>query len=386
MATLPGVRATPLAPPGPSLRLAIMDSYILRELAGPFAFSAGVYMLFWFINIFFVAADYLINAHANIFLILRFLAFRVPQSIPMAFPFGCLFATLVAFGRMAADNEITALRTSGVSFNRIAAAPLIAGALMFAFTYVVNDSIVPRSIELSTRTFYQIIYKTETLPVVPRFFRKDDATERVFYVGNVLDDHRTLQNVMIFENATNTPYRRVMNAETAHIERNSLILDHARVTIFKRTGELDSSFVQDAPVELPLPFAETADQFLNTSSADQNALNSDQLRQQIKSMEATGQGGNALDLLKITLAQKYSFPFASFVAVLIALPLAVAFGHRGRTLGIALSFLLMFAYYLMLSAAAALGRNEAINPYLAAWIPNIILGIVGAYMIRRVES
>lgn len=386
MATLPGVRATPIAPPGPSLRLAIMDSYILRELAGPFAFSAGVYMLFWFINIFFVAADYLINAHANIFLILRFLAFRVPQSIPMAFPFGCLFATLVAFGRMAADNEITALRTSGVSFNRIAAAPLIAGALMFAFTYVVNDSIVPRSIELSTRTFYQIIYKTETLPVVPRFFRKDDATERVFYVGNVLDDHRTLQNVMIFENATNTPYRRVMNAETAHIERNSLILDHARVTIFKRTGELDSSFVQDAPVELPLPFAETADQFLNTSSADQNALNSDQLRQQIKSMEATGQGGNALDLLKITLAQKYSFPFASFVAVLIALPLAVAFGHRGRTLGIALSFLLMFAYYLMLSAAAALGRNEAINPYLAAWIPNIILGIVGAYMIRRVES
>ncbi len=151
MATLPGVRATPIAPPGPSLRLAIMDSYILRELAGPFAFSAGVYMLFWFINIFFVAADYLINAHANIFLILRFLAFRVPQSIPMAFPFGCLFATLVAFGRMAADNEITALRTSGVSFNRIAAAPLIAGVGMFIFTYIVNDSIVPRSIELSTR-------------------------------------------------------------------------------------------------------------------------------------------------------------------------------------------------------------------------------------------
>lgn len=103
-------------------------------------------------------------------------------------------------------------------------------------------------------------------------------------------------------------------------------------------------------------------------------------------MEATGQGGNALDLLKITLAQKLSFPFASFVAVLIALPLAVAFGHRGRTLGIALSFVLMFAYYLMLSAAAALGRNEAINPYLAAWIPNIILGIIGAAMIRRVGS
>ncbi len=386
MATLPGVRATPLAPPSRTPLLNILDSYILRELAAPFAFSAGVYMLFWFINIFFVAADYLINAHANVFLILRFLAFRVPQSVPMAFPFGCLFATLLAFGRMSADNEITALRTSGVSFNRIAATPLLAGVLVFLFTYVVNDSVVPRSVELSTRTFYQIIYRTETLPVVPRFFRRDDATDRVFYVGNVMDDHRTLENVMIFENATNTPFRRVTNAERAHIDGRSLILEHARVTVFKRTGELDNSFVQQDPVELPLPFAETADQFLNTSSADQNALNSDQLRAQIKAMEATGQGGNALDLLKITLAQKLSFPFASFVAVLIALPLAVAFGRRGRTLGIALSFLLMFVYYLMLSAAAALGRNEAINPYLAAWIPNLILGIVGAIMIRRVGS
>jgi lipopolysaccharide export system permease protein len=343
-------------------------------------------MLFWFINIFFVAADYLINAHASIFLILRFLAFRVPQSIPMAFPFGCLFATLLAFGRMAADNEITALRTSGVSFMRIAAAPLIAGAAIFLFTYMINDSIVPRSIELSTRTFYQIIYKTETLPVVPRFFRKDDATDRVFYVGNVLDDHKTLQNVMIFENATNTPFRRVINAESAHIENRALVLEHARITIFKRTGELDNTFVQDEPIELPLPFAETADQFLNTSSADQNALTSEQLRSQIKGMEATGQGGNALDLLKITLAQKLSLPFASFVSVLIALPLSVAFGRRGRTLGIALSFLLMFIYYLLLSAAAALGRNEAINPYLAAWIPNMIFGAVGAIMILRVES
>lgn len=53
--------------------------------------------------------------------------------------------------------------------------------------------------------------------------------------------------------------------------------------------------------------------------------------------------------------------------------------------GIALSVLLLFVYYLMMSAFSALGKNEAINPYLAAWAPNIIMGIAGTVMFYRVE-
>jgi lipopolysaccharide export system permease protein len=102
-------------------------------------------------------------------------------------------------------------------------------------------------------------------------------------------------------------------------------------------------------------------------------------------MESTGQGGAALDVKKITLAQKFSFPFASFVAVLIALPLAVRYGRKGRTLGIALSILLFFAYFIMMSAFVALGRNGAFNPYLAAWIPNVVMAIAGTFLFWRVE-
>jgi len=80
-----------------------------------------------------------------------------------------------------------------------------------------------------------------------------------------------------------------------------------------------------------------------------------------------------------------ALPFSSFVAVLIGLPLATMFGKKGRTLGIALSILLFFGYYLMMSAFAALGKNAAMDPYLAAWIPNIVMGVGGAFLFRRVE-
>ena len=114
-------------------------------------------------------------------------------------------------------------------------------------------------------------------------------------------------------------------------------------------------------------------------------MNSKQLRGQINAMQATGQGGQGLDTLKMTLAQKFSFPCASLIAVIIALPLAARFGKKGRTLGIALSIMLFFIYYIIMSAFAALGKNEALNPYLAAWLPNIIMGGAGAVLFRRIE-
>jgi lipopolysaccharide export system permease protein len=389
MATVPGVRATPLARLPIRLRLPILDAYILRELIAPFVFAFGAYLLFWFVNIFFLAADYIINAHAPIFLVLRFLLFRVPQSTPLAFPFACLFASLLAFGRLAQDNEINALRTSGVPFVRICRTPLLCGMAVFALSYLVNENIAPITTDLSTRSFYQIIYHTTELPIVPGFFRKDDSTGNVFYVGNISSDKHTLSNVMIFENAATTPYKTVLNAATANVAGSTLHLVKARVTQFKPTGEVNgTSVIED--VDIGLPLGETIDQFVNTTTNDPYTVNSKQLRSQIDAMQATGQGGQSLDVLKITLAQRLAFPFASFIAVLLSLPLAATIGKKGKNLGaalgIALSIILFFIYYLMMSAFSALGKNEALNPYLAAWLPNIIMGTAGAIMFRRVES
>ena len=104
------------------MRLPILDNYMLHEMFSPFMFAFGAFLLFWALNIFFLAADYIINQHAPFFLVLRFVVFRIPQAIPMAFPFACLFASLLAMGRLMGDNEVTALRTAGIPVMRIALA------------------------------------------------------------------------------------------------------------------------------------------------------------------------------------------------------------------------------------------------------------------------
>ncbi|MDQ2857497.1 MAG: LptF/LptG family permease [Candidatus Eremiobacteraeota bacterium] len=388
MATVRELRAAPLVPMQPLLRIPILDAYVLREIVPPFAFALAAYVLFWFINIFFLAADYIINAHAPFFLVLRFLVFRVPQSTPLAFPFASLFSALLAFSRLAQDNEINALRTSGVTFLRICRTPLLFGLAVFGLAYYINETIAPVTTDLSTRSFYQIIYHTDQLPIEPGFFRKDDATGNVYYIGNLSSDKRVLQNVMIFENATTSQFRTVVTAQTGYVVGQSLHLVKAAVSTFKTTGEVHGNAVH-RDIDIGLPLGESIEQFANSTTNDPYTVNSKQLKAQIGAMQATGQGGQTLDTLKITLAQRLAFPFASFIAVVLALPLAAQIGKKGKNLGtalgIALSVLLLFVYYIMMSAFAALGKNDAINPFLAAWAPNLIMGGAGVLMFWRVE-
>lgn len=370
---LPSIQSLPL-------RLSILDVYLLREMVGPFLFAFGAYLLFWALNIFFLAADYIINQHAPIFLTMRFVLFRMPQSIPMAFPFAALFASLMAMSRLMGDNEIMAMRTAGIPVLRIALAPLLFGTAMFLTAYGMNEWVAPVSVDQSTRAFYQIIYHTDSLPVEPQFFRKDPDTGNVFFVTQVAPDLKTMVDVQIFKPAKFGPWNETLQAKTATVNGPQLILHDVIDTRYNNDGfESSQQHVKDVSIGLPL--GETAAQFATSINNDPWTMNSKSLQTQVNALESQGIGGTALGSLQINLADKLAWPFASLVGVLLAVPLALRFGKRGRMMGVALALLLFFVYFLLTTATAALGRNGALNPYFAAWLPNILIGSAGIILL-----
>jgi lipopolysaccharide export system permease protein len=362
------------------LRLPILDGYLLREMVSPFFFALGAFLLFWALNIFFLAADYIINQHAPFFLVLRFVVFRIPQATPMAFPFASLFAALLAMGRVMGDNEVTAMRTAGIPVMRIALSPLLFGFAMFLIAYGVNEWVAPVSVDLSTRTFYQIIYHTDALPVEPQFFRKDPDTGNTFYVGQVASDNKTMLDVQIFKPAKYGPWNETLQAKSAAVQGSVLDLQDVIDTRYNNDGFLtNQQHVKNVSIGLPL--GETASQFVSQVNNDPWTMSSKSLRTQVNALQSQGIGGTAMGNLQLNLADKLSWPFACIVGVVIAVPLALRFGKRGRTLGITLSIISFFTYYLMVSAASAFGRNGALNPFLAAWLPNIIIGVAGIVLL-----
>ncbi len=358
----------------------ILDRYLLGEMAGPFAFAFVAFLLFWALQIFFAAADYIINQHAPFFLVLRFVLFRVPPAVPMAFPFACLFAGLLAMGRLMADNEVTAMRTSGIPIWRIALTPLIFGFAMFLVAYATDEWIAPASADLSSRTFYQIIYHTNALPVDPQFFQKDPDTGNVFFITQILPDHKTMVDVQVYKPARFGEWTETLQAKSATVDHSALVLHDVIDTRYAADGYVNSQqHVKEVMIGLPL--AEAAAQFMTSINSDASSTSTKALQTQVAAMQAQGISGSALGTVQVNLANKVAWPFASFIGVVLAVPLALRFGKRGRTLGIALAILAFFVYYLMSSAGAALGRNNSINPYLAAWLPNIIMGSAGLLLL-----
>ncbi len=287
-------------------------------------------------------------------------------------------------GRLAGDNELNALRTSGISLWRICRTPVLLGIGIFFVSYFINEKVTPASVDLSTRTFYQIVYHTSSLPIEPQIFRKDPDTQTVFYVTQVAPDAKTMQGVMIFRPNRTNYFQEVWTAQQAHVEGATLVLENGVRSEFDAKGVANRQFTFKT-LSVGLPLAETAAQFISSVNTDPYATNSKGLAAQVKSLQAQGIGGPALGAMRINLANKLAYPAAALIGVLIALPLAIRFGKKGRTLGITLSIITFFIYYIMTAIASAFGRNGAINPNLAAWLPNALTGSIGLFLLWREE-
>ncbi|MGH7736862.1 MAG: LptF/LptG family permease [Candidatus Tyrphobacter sp.] len=360
--------------------LPILDAYLLREMVWPFVGAFFAYFIFWALNIFVLSAQYIINEHVSIFLALRFVILRVPQAIPMAFPFASLVSSMLAMGRLMADNELNALRTSGIHVLRIAATPLAFGFAMFFVTYAMNEYVAPPSVDLSTRAFYQMIYHSNSLPFETQFFRRDPDTGNTFFVTQVGPDGKTLYGVQIFKPGRDGPWNETLQARTAVIAGSSLVLKDVIDTRFSAQGYVVGQQHVNS-VTVALPIQESAANFLSTTNNDPWAMNSKQLALHVRDMQEQGIGGTTLGTMEFTLANKVAWPFACFVAVLLAVPLAIRFGKRGRMLGMALAVVAFFIYFVLTSAASAFGTSGAINTYVAAWLPNIIMGCAGGTLL-----
>ncbi len=341
--------------------------------------------MFWGFNIFFLAAKYILVGNAPFFMVMRFVVFRIPQSIPMAFPFATIWATLLGIGRLMADNEITAIRTSGVSLWRFAVTPFAFGFVVFLSTWAMNEYIAPNSVDLSTRTFYQIIYHTASLPIEPQMFRKDPDTGNEFFVNQVLPDGRTMSGVQIFKPGRNGYWNETIQAKTAHVEAATLVLTNAILTFYNADG-YETSQTTTPEFRIGLPLGESAAQFLSSANSDAYTMNSKQLSAQVNALRSQGVGGEALGNLQLDLADKFAFPFAAVISVLIALPMAIRFGKKGRAMGMAMAILAFFVYFVMTEAAAAFGGTGRMNPYLAAWIPNVIFAVAGLALLWSEEQ
>ncbi len=121
----------------------LLTRYIVRELILPFIFALGIIVFILFINFFLRAVDRFLGKGLDLLTILEYLFLNLAWIVALAVPMAVLISTLMAFGRLSEDNEINALRSSGISFLTILRPALLFGGSVCLLLIFFNTRILP---------------------------------------------------------------------------------------------------------------------------------------------------------------------------------------------------------------------------------------------------
>jgi lipopolysaccharide export system permease protein len=355
----------------------ILDRYLMRAFLRIFFITLLSVAAIYLIVDFFDRVAAFLGADASIGVVARYFFYKAPLSISRVIGFATLFSTLFCLGMLARGHEITAMRSSGISVQRIALPLFLLALLICAGSFFWNETVVP---VFSHRA--QTIYITEV---------RNQQQQSLFGTSDIwIRGENSFINIDKFDTKTNT----LENVTVFRLNRDFSLRGLIEIPRIHWNGKswqgeaiTEWNFSPDGKVskqsESQLPrLSETPDD-LRLLARDPEEFTFFDLQKQIEDMRSKGLDATAYE---VDLQTKLAIPVISPLMVLLAVPFAL---RRRLGAGMALSFgvamLIGFGYWVLAAFCISLGHSAALPPLIAGWLPNAIFALIGLYFFTAEE-
>jgi len=161
----------------------------------------------------------------------EFFMLSVPFTVAMTLPMAVLVSTLYAFSRLAAENEITALKASGVGMARVLVPVLVAAAGLAAFMLFFNDQVLPRSNHRLSTLQQDIARKKPTFALRSQVIN-EVSPGRLSLKADYIDQATSWLHVVTIYDMSDPIRRRTINADSGNME---LVGDDLLLTLYSGT-------------------------------------------------------------------------------------------------------------------------------------------------------
>ena len=364
----------------------IIDRYLSRQLIVDLLFAIVVLSFVLVIgNIFRKLLPLLVNHDLPVEYLIGFVAYVLPFSLIFTIPWGLLTAVLLVFGRLSADNELTALRSNGVSIGRICI-PLVGISLLCtAASLWLNVQVAPAAQEEMRSTVFNLATRN---PMA--LFGSDQVIDQFpghkIYVGKKQENK--LENIIVFDlNEFSIPMR-VTHARSGLLEAdlaNKRLLMHlydARYQQRDETDPYDLLRTRDGISVAEGTLAISLDDLYEKEKrrASRSMLSIEQLLEQLKNDDPKMRSASLTEINK-----RFSFPMACLVFALVGVPLGITAHRRETFFGFAVSLVIGVFYFLFIIIADTLRGNAKLHPELLVWFPNVLFLGLGIWMFRRLS-
>lgn len=355
-----------------------LNRYIFLELIDPFIFGLGSFTAIMSASmiLFELVRAVVLNGMPLITALLLFI-FKLPNVMVYIFPMATLLATLLAFSRLSHDSEIIAFRASGISLNRIILPVLIFGLMVSLITLLFYEVVVPEANKAAKNLLIETSTKHAPKMQENVFMPEIDKGElkRIFYAREIKGD--TMQGVIVQE-FSNGQLNQIINAQNAKwiAGENRWLFSQGLVYLLSESGEY-KHLIKFKEQSVAIKYT-PADFFTQDKKPEE--MNISQLKRFINMKEKMGE--NTTDL-KIQLNMKTAIPFASLVFALLGAPLGISPRRASSSIGLGLSIIVVFIYYIVMFTSMAIGELKILSPFIAAWMPNFITAGLGVYILNQ---
>jgi lipopolysaccharide export system permease protein len=417
----------------------ILYKYILRNHFAPFLFSVITLMGIFLLQFMMKFADRLVGKGLDTFVVIQLIIFNLAWMVVLVVPMAVLVSSLMAFGSMSQNNEITIIKSSGTSLYRMMLAPLIAGALIGILLIMFNNDVLPDANHQAKVLMQDISRKKPTLSLEPGVFSQEvsnyailvrgvDKNSNQIY-GVVIYDYTQPQKINVVTAEKGNIYfsanqsKLIMDLDNGEIHESEagktslyrkLVFDQHRITM----NAEQFSFQQSTPGgprgdrELSAPamllivdslntlknsyhevylaeagrymFTDTTGTSFQRTSTSRELLYSRVLDRARTSKNVILSNFKRVEYIQgeenkywVEIHKKYSIPAACLIFVLLGSPLGIMVKKGGFGVAASISLFFFLIYWAFLIGGEKLADRGMVSPFIGMWSANFLLGGAG---------
>jgi len=342
----------------------------------------------------------LVNHQLSFTAVTQAIGLLIPFVWVFALPMGMLTATLLIFGRFSADQELTAVRASGISLLALISPILLLSLALCAVSALVNMDLGPRCRVAYTKMLFELKVELSNVQMPEGRFIKD-FPGYIFYVEK--NRKGSLQHVMVFQLKDETNIvmsveapRGQVDVDTVNRQINLHLYDsHGFAMSDGRPAPISGEATLQVPLGKPqtrqpsvddMTFVELVNELheverrINLPVSLGN-LTAEQLRARKKDWDKQLKDWTAP--IRFHMHRQVAFSFACFGFTLVGIPLGIRVHRRETNVGIAIALLLVAIYYCFILVGQSLNTRSEYAPHLIVWLPNFVFQAVGAVLLWR---
>lgn len=354
-----------------------LDKYIIINYIKSFFLGMAIFFLIFLLAESFNITAWIMDRKINTKDALRYLAYGIPEIITNTAPLGVLLGSLLCISKMAKQLEITAMKTSGISFSRIVKFPvyfsfLVSMAVLFLNYDTLGKANSKKSTIKTEKVEKEEIYKNEKEFVLVKVEKN-----KILYSGYVNKNEGTMRDIEIIE--MENGFRGI---KTIHTATSARIDKKTNAWRFENLKGIDGRTNSTAPIDVKdFKFVAPLDDIMASPVKAKN-LTMPELREKV--VYFTRVGADSIDL-RIDFYYRIAFALSSFVMSFIGLSLGSRYVRGGASVNIGISVIIGYAYYGLSTILKFVAGSGTIPIYLACFLPLAVFFAVGIYLFKKAE-